>query len=437
MAKKIAVTKEPKQAKRGRPRKNPESPLAGPVYHTLDDIFNFKRQRTSSGEHVDEVNCLSFSAFYRGVTLLSSVISSLPIHVYKLTDDDSRERVRNHPVERILNRSVNEDVDSLSFRQAIVQDMILRGRAVGRVIFDASGRPDGIIDMEPQFILWDGIDYKLYNSTGVVVRKLEPTEVFYVRCIGSGHDPAGKSVLQAARESLGEQLAIQAFGSAYYANDARPGLVVISPQKLSKEAIEEFKNKWERDHAGARNRSRPAFINLQDVDIKEINSASPNDAQLLDQKEHGITEASRWLGVPPHMLYDLRRATFSNIEHQNIEFVQYGLLPYLRALEVAYERSLLTKEEREKGYTITHITEFLLRGDITARYEAYATSLQNGWATVNEIRKRENMPSIGPQGDRVLQPSWMMDGSQDNSSNDPNMDSNSDNGADNNGDAQT
>ena len=119
----------------------------------------------------------------------------------------------------------------------------------------------------------------------------------------------------------------------------------------------------------------------------------PDQAQFLASRKFSVTEIARWFGIPPHFLADLDRATFSNIEHQTIEFVSYSLMPWLRRWENELDKKLLKEDEKDDCFFKFNVNA-LLRGDQKSRYEAYATALRMGWMNVNEVRDLEEMNRI-------------------------------------------
>jgi hypothetical protein len=174
---------------------------------------------------------------------------------------------------------------------------------------------------------------------------------------------------------------------------------------LSEAQVKRLKDSWNASQSGTENTGRTAILH-GGLEWQSI-GLPPNDAQFLETRKFQIVEVARWFGVPPHLLYDLDRATFSNIEHQGLEFLNYSLRPWLTRWESAIHRSLISEQEQDVLY-VEHLTDALVKADIQARYTAYSIGRNNGWLSVNDIRQRENMNPVGPAGDVYLAPQNMM-----------------------------
>jgi HK97 family phage portal protein len=188
---------------------------------------------------------------------------------------------------------------------------------------------------------------------------------------------------------------LEAHGSTYFGNGARPGIVLESDNPIPAEAAERLREQWERMHRGPDRAHRTAVL-PNGVKAHEL-SGSNEAAQFLETRQYQVIEICRAFRVPPHMIQDLTRSTYSNIEVQGTEFVQHCLLPHLKRWEAAISRDLIVDDER---YFAEHSVSGLLRGDHASRSAYYVSALQNGWMTINEIRELENLNPIGPEGDK-------------------------------------
>jgi HK97 family phage portal protein len=197
------------------------------------------------------------------------------------------------------------------------------------------------------------------------------------------------------QNAIGLSQALEAHGSTYFGNGARPGIVLESENPIPVEAAERLREQWERMHRGADRAFRTAVL-PNGVKAHEL-SGSNEAAQFLETRQYQVIEICRAFRVPPHMIQDLTRSTYSNIEVQGTEFVQHCLLPHLKRWEAAISRDLIVDDET---YFAEHSVSGLLRGDHASRSAYYVSALQNGWMTVNEIRELENLNPIGPEGDK-------------------------------------
>jgi HK97 family phage portal protein len=200
---------------------------------------------------------------------------------------------------------------------------------------------------------------------------------------------------QLFRNAIGLAQALEAHGSTYFGNGARPGIVLESDNPIPPEASERLREQWERMHRGPDRAFRTAVL-PNGVKAHEL-SSSNEAAQFLETRQYQVIEICRAFRVPPHMIQDLTRSTYSNIEVQGTEFVQHCLLPHLKRWEAAISRDLIVDDET---YFAEHSVSGLLRGDHASRSAYYVSALQNGWMTVNEIRELENLNPIGPEGDK-------------------------------------
>lgn len=218
-----------------------------------------------------------------------------------------------------------------------------------------------------------------------------------------GHRP-----IALGREAIGLSLALEEFGARFFGNGAHPHTVLEHPEQLSPEAAERLRKAWEERQQGLSNAHRTAILE-EGMKLKEF-GVSPEDAQALESRKFQVVEVARIFNIPPHMLKDLERSTFSNIEHQGLEFVIYTIRPWLVRFEQAYSIQLLNDKEIKK-YFFEHLVDGLLRGDIKNRSEAYAVGRQWGWLSANDIREMENKNPV-EGGDAYLVPLNMIPADQ-------------------------
>jgi HK97 family phage portal protein len=197
--------------------------------------------------------------------------------------------------------------------------------------------------------------------------------------------------------AIGLAQALEAHGATYFGNGARPGIVLESDNPVPVEAAERLRESWERMHRGPDRAHRTAVLPAG-VKAHEL-SGSNEAAQFLETRAWQLLEIARAFRVPPHLIQDLSRSTYSNIEVQGTEFVQHCLLPHLKRWEAAISRDLLAEGDDER-YFAEHSVSGLLRGDHASRSAYYVSALQNGWMSVNEIRELENMNPLGSEGDQ-------------------------------------
>ena len=368
-----------------------------------DDDFWYSpvRGMTASGAQVDPESAMGVSAVLACVVLLSDTIASLPLHIYRRRADAGKERVSDHPLSDILHTQPNVYQTAFEFRQMMQSHVLLRGNAFARVVPGPRGAVDQLLPLHPDHVtverLADGNLVYRYNP-GDGEQLYSQEDIFHLRgpvCDKNG--VCGISVIDLQRESVGGAMAVQQYGNRFLGNDARPSVVLTHPGQLGADGQKVLKDGWRRAQGGGNNHS--VAVLEEGMDIKSI-SVSPEQAQFLQTRKFSITDIARIFRVPPHMIGDLEKATFSNIEHQSLDFVVHSLRPWLVRWEQAITRDLILQK---RAFFAEHVVDGLLRGDVASRYNSYAIARQWGWLSVNEIRALENKNPI-PGGDTYLQP---------------------------------
>lgn len=279
----------------------------------------------------------------------------------------------------------------------------LRGNAYSEIVYNGFGRPAQLWPLHPDKMKaeWGPAaqliyKYKMPDGKDII---LDPANVLHLR-IFSPDGLHGRSPITHARESIGLAIAAESFGSKLFANGARPSGVFKLPGALSPEAYDRLKDQLRGQYGGLNNAARIMILE-QGLDWSSI-SIDPDDAQFLETRKYQRSEIAAIFRVPPHMIGDLEKATYSNIEQQSLDFAIFTLTPYLRKWEQRLSLSLLTEAERATYYFKFNMSG-LLRGDNLSRSQAYATGQQNGWLSVNDIREMEDMNPI-EKGDVYLFP---------------------------------
>ena len=212
---------------------------------------------------------------------------------------------------------------------------------------------------------------------------------------GLGFDGlVGYSPIAMARNAVGMPFACEEYGSAFFANGARPGGVLKHPGVLKDPS--KLRESWHAVYGGTMNTGRIAVLE-EGVKYQQI-AIPPEEAQFLETRKFQIDEIARLYRVPPHMIGDLEKSSFNNIEQQSLEFVKYTLNPWVVRWEQSLQKALLTDKE-QKEYFIRFKVDGLLRGDYKSRMEGYAIGRQNGWLSANDIRSLEDLnPIEGEEG---------------------------------------
>lgn len=374
-----------------------------------DDWATVLGSESATGMRITPDASLRCAAVLSCVRVLSETIAGLPFITYRRTEA-GRERDSSIPVFRLLATKPNRYQTAFEFREMLMAHCLLRGNGYAQKVFDGRGDLVELVPLNPT-----RVEPKL-TGTGEVVYlvktldfrtvELPGDQIFHLKGLATD-GIIGISPITYARESVGLALATEEFGARLFRNDAKPGGILEHPGKLSDEAHHRLKNSWQSAHSGLQNAHKVAILE-EGMKWTRI-GVSSSDSQFIESRKFQIEEIARIFRVPPHLIGHLDHATFSNIEHQALDFVQHTILPWLRRWEQAIGARLFTEEE-----TRTHYCEFLvdglLRGDIQSRYSAYAVGRQWGWLSADDVRRLENMePLPAGSGEKYLVPLNMLD----------------------------
>lgn len=357
---------------------------------------------SSSGKVVNERTAMQMTAVYSCVRILSEAIAGLPLFVYKNGDDGSKDKYLDHPLWRVLHDEPNPEMTSFVFRETMMNHLLLTGNAYAQIIRNARGdvvalyplMPDRMtVDRDSQGRLY--YRYRKSSDDAPEVRKNKPSDVILapsdvLHILGLGFDGlVGYSPIAMAKNAVGLAIAAEEYGAKFFANGAAPSGVLEHPGTIKDP--ERIRQSWQSTFGGSANSNKIAVLE-EGLKYTPI-AISPEQAQFLETRKFQINEIARIFRVPPHMLADLEKSSFSNIEQQSLEFVKYTLDPWVIRWEQAMNKSLLLESEKRDVFTKFNV-DGLLRGDYASRMTGYATARQNGWMSANDIRQLENLDRI-------------------------------------------
>ena len=382
-------------------------PRAGPA---LPDIRNDVRDsgtlfvfgKANSGEMVDEKSAMQISTVYACVRLLAESVAQLPLHLFKANDNARQEKATDHPLYKILYREPNPEMTSFSFWEAMMTHLLLWGNAYAQVIRDGKNTVLGLYPLLPENVEIDRTDkgelyyiYHAYTNEVPGEKNKDITfrrdEIFHIPGL-SFNGLVGFSPIAMMKNSLGTTMAVEKYGSAFFKNGGQPSGVLEHPGVLKDP--QKIRDNWMDAYGGAGNAHKIAVLE-EGMAYKAI-SLPPEDSQFLSTREFGVEEICRIFRVPPHMVQDLKRATFSNIEHQSIDYVVHTLDPWLVRIEKAIVKDLLVEEEKDLYFPKFNV-DGLLRGDYKSRMDGYSVGISTGIITPNEARHKENMPPMSKE----------------------------------------
>ena len=374
-------------------RDKPKDALGGSRY-------NFFFGSTSSGKPVNEHTAMQMTAVYSCVRILSETLAGLPLHVYKYNDSGGKEKYLKHPLYKLLHDEPNPEMTSFAFRETLMSHLLLWGNAYAQIIRNAKGEVISLYPLMPNKMTVDrdanGRLFYLYQRSLEDVPSLgkdnqvylAPADVLHIP--GLGFDGlVGYSPIALAKNAVGLAIATEEYGAKFFANGAAPGGVLEHPGTIKDP--QKVKESWNAAYQGSANSHRVAVLE-EGMKYQPI-GISPEQAQFLETRKFQINEIARIFRVPPHMLADLEKSSFSNIEQQSLEFVKYTLDPWVVRWEQSMCRALLSDSEKPTVF-IKFNVDGLLRGDYESRMSGYATARQNGWMSANDIRELENLDRI-------------------------------------------
>ena len=371
-----------------------------PVDKAADAGYSFLFGRTTSGKPVNERTAMQTTAVYACVRILAEAVASLPLHVYEYQDDGGKKLVHDHPLYYLLHDEPNPEMTSFVFRETLMSHLLIWGNAYAQIIRDGAGRVIGLYPLLPDKMDVQrderGNIYYIYsrNSDENPMFKeygdirLKAEDVLHIP--GLGFDGLiGYSPIAMAKNAVGMTLACEEYGASFFANGANPGGVLEHPGVLKDPS--KVRESWNSVYRGVNNAHKIAVLE-EGMKYQQI-GIPPEEAQFLETRKFQINEIARLYRIPPHMVGDLDKSSFSNIEQQSLEFVKYTLDPWVIRWEQSLQRSLLLPGEKGK-YFIKLNVDGLLRGDYQSRMNGYAVGRQNGWFSANDIREMENMNPI-------------------------------------------
>jgi HK97 family phage portal protein len=362
---------------------------------------------STSGREITPMSAMQSVAVFACVRVLAESIGTLPLITYKRLDPRGKERAQQHPLYRVLHDRPNPEMTSVELRECIVGHLALRGNAYLEIVRDGNAMVRELWPLRPDMmrVVRERDDLAYYYTRNGVERPVDPSTICHIRGI-SGDGVHGYSPIALARDAVGLTLATEEYGARWFSGGARPGGVLQTQGTLSQEAADRLRDSWNSAHQGLDASHRVAVLE-EGVTWQQIGIA-PEDSQFLETRRFQTTEIARLFRVPPHMVQDLERATFTNIEHQSLDFVVHTLRPWLVRIEQAFLRDLFNGP-LDRDYYAEFLVDGLLRGDLDSRYRAYATGRNWGWLSANDIREIENMNPLPENGDIYLQPLNMVE----------------------------
>lgn len=343
-----------------------------------------------AGKSVNERTAMQTTAIYACVRIISETIASLPLHTYKSTEN-GKEKAVTHSLYHLLHDEPNNEMTSFIFRESIVSHLLLWGNAYAQIIRDGKGKVIELYPLMPDRMSVERADngkiYYIYNSDNKETL-LRADDVLHIP--GLGFDGlVGYSPIAMAKNAVGLGIAVEEFGSKFFANGANPSGVLEHPGVLKDPS--KVRESWNELFKGSVNSHKVAVLE-EGLSYKRI-GIPPNEAQFLETRKFQLSEICRIYRVPPHMIADLDKSSFSNIENQSLNFVIHTIRPWLVRIEQSINKALFSEKEKTE-YFVSFVVDGLLRGDYQSRMSGYSVGIQNGFLSPNDVRNLENMNLI-------------------------------------------
>lgn len=358
----------------------------------MDEWFQLQSggSMAHSGVVVSTDTAMRFSTVLICVRVLAESVAGLPCILYRRRKDGGKDRATDHPLYHVLHNQANSWNTAFEYVEGTMTNLAMRGNGYSYRERDSRGRTIGLIPLHPDPVsIEQATDYTpIYTATmpDNTRATLRSGEMHHIRGpLPRGY--VGQSMISMAKEGIGLGLAAEQFGSQLFKNGAKPSGVLTHPKAIGPIAAKGLRESFEDYNSGLANSSRPMV--LEEGVTWQALQINPDDAQFLETRKFQRSEIAGIFRVPAHLVNDLEKATFSNIEHQTLEFVVHSLRPWLKRWEQAINRDLLLPSEQSE-YFAEFLIDDLLRGDFKTRMDGYAQGIQNGIWSPNEVRLKEN-----------------------------------------------
>ena len=337
----------------------------------------------------DTDKALTLTAVWCAIRLLAESVSSLPISVYTKQANGDKLEDSKSPIYKLVKFKPNYYQNKITFFEFIMLSICTEGNSYVQIVRNNSGTPVQLICLDPSNVTVVVNNNELfYQIDGGAV--LDSSDVLHFKTI-TDDGVTGLSPIDQCAKALNWGVSLEEFGSTFFSNGAKPSSILQTDRALSDTALQRLKTSFNNNYAKLKN-SNSTIVLEEGLTFKPI-SISPEQAQFLSSRQFSIEEVARIFNVPPHMLKDLSKSSFNNIEMQSQEFVTYTLMPYLTRIEQEMNLKLFRTNELGKTFVEFNVNG-LLRGDVKSRTEAYKTAITNGYMSINEVRQKENMNSI-------------------------------------------
>jgi len=352
-----------------------------------DDLVSMA---ADSGVRVTPETAMKTAAYFACSRVVAETVACLPLHLYRRLDDQSSERAKDLPLYNVLSRRPN----GWQTRYEWIEQMCLHLGFYGSSYqFKVAGDRGSVSEV-----------YALHPGGMKVVQETDRTltylhtdprtgrqatyrgdQIMHVRWL-SFDGINGEVPVELGRDAIMLARSLEQYAATFYRNNAQPGIVLHTDQALPKEVREQLRDQWEAAHRGPAKAGKTAILS-NGLKADTI-SATNQESQLAELWMQSLLAICRTWRMPPHMIQELGRATWGNLQSEMVSFEKFTIAPWLRRIEGAIERDVLPDDG---SLYAEFLVEGLLRSDITSRYQAYEIAIRNKWMSPEEVRQKENL----------------------------------------------
>jgi HK97 family phage portal protein len=360
----------------------------------------FGAQPSAAGINVSPATAIKCAPVRAAITVISENIASLPVHLYRKGANGERDRVNNHPVEKLLSGTANEFTASNTLRENMTAEALLLHGAFAFVGRNSEGKPVELFQLPASTVTvesdaFTGPRYKVAEENGKS-REIPRANILHL----PSPSLSGKGLIHDARDIVGLSLVLERYASKLFANAARPSGVLSLKGNATPDALLKAKTAWTAAHAG--DKAGGTAVIPGDAEWSPMTMTS-TDAQFLELRTFSINEVARYWNISPLFLQEFGRQTWGNAEQSKSNLLSVTLLPWIRRWEAALNLTLLTDEERAAGFYIEVMTEGFVAADYAAKTEGINKLIASRVINPNEARAMMNLP-LYAGGDQFINP---------------------------------
>lgn len=361
------------------------------------DPSNFSMAGVGSGITITEDTALNFNAVWSAIRILSESISQLPVQLVERKENGDKINKSNHYLYNIVSVMPNEYMTKYVFYNKIMVDLCSYGNSYIFIQRNQNAKVEKLSPLDASKIVLKEYDEKYFYEDQKTKEVYDIEDLLHFKIL-SKDGMVGMSPIDTCANSISYGLALEEYGNSYFRNGAKVSGVLQTDRSLTTEAVERLRNSFDMNYSRVHQANKTLILE-EGLKFNTI-SLSNEASQFLASRRFSIEEIARIFSIPPHLLRDMSKSSFNNIQEQSREFVQYSLMPYMVMIEQELNCKLFKKSEKNK-LQFEFNANALLRGNPKDRAEYYRTMINIGAMTINEVRQKENL-NVKPEGDNLF-----------------------------------